>query len=179
MHTATNKTKKSKTSRKAGLWVALGLLLALCAPQYGIRANHEGLPDAGTVETLNVSNGWSSKDLMTLVQNGTLPNIYATDLVYYDVESGASLSLEFSNIDPAATVSSVKFHVVSFIEPLEPVIPEPPGGCDPLDPECVPEVCDPLDPDPVLCGICDPFDPQYPPARPATRSPIRFASTHS
>src|SRR5918996_2329566 len=111
-------TLATQASRRAGLGVALGLLLALCVPQGRIVASHVPLPTAGSVITLSVSNGWDSKNLTTLAQSGKLPELYATDLNYYDVDSGASLSLEFADIPAGSTVHSVKVHLVTFIEPL-------------------------------------------------------------
>ena len=117
----------------------LGLLLAACVPDEATGPDMPGIRASitpGTVTNLRVTDGWNSVDLKTLVQDGKVMDLYATDFVFYDIGAGGYLSLDFANIPTDATVQKVRVRAVMLIDPTEAEIPDPeePCGVYPYEP---------------------------------------------
>jgi len=70
-----------------------------------------GPPPDGTQVTLNVTDGWDSKNRKTLVQDGKLSFVTASDNTWFEVEANQFLSLQFRGLGRPGTIQSAKVYV--------------------------------------------------------------------
>jgi Calcineurin-like phosphoesterase len=69
-----------------------------------------GPPTAGTQRTLTVTDGWDSKNQKTIVNDGKLFTVLNDDTDYFEVESGFSLALQFSQLSAAGSLSKAMLY---------------------------------------------------------------------
>lgn len=70
-----------------------------------------GPPLPGTQVTLNVTDGWDSKNRKTLVQDGKLSQVTASDNSWVEVESNQFLSLQFRGVQANGTIQRARLYV--------------------------------------------------------------------
>src|SRR5918996_821446 len=102
---------------------AIGLATALVVGTTTITATSEGKSGTAALTVTPrpttrraVINGWDSRTLTTLVEDGRLALVTASDNAWIDVEAGHVVSLRFRGIPPDSTVRAVKLRVEHHVE---------------------------------------------------------------